>query len=222
MKRQHQFDKVELVKFVVARTPGRAQASRWTRSGSCSFEASYRVMALCGGDMGFCAAKTSISEVVTGRERVDRDLELQQLRRLSGETHQIRCRDEKGVVRSRPHVERLGAGRRRHRDRDRGELPESGWDVRRSRGPEEVRFRANGCWTCRQATTQLCRILRVLAGLLEGALDGPAQTRFRRVEIAGRSMSGRAARQLDEPLHFRDTVRGAPGFSRSCPSRRGR
>jgi seryl-tRNA synthetase len=63
--RQHQFNKVELVKFV---EPGRSydELESLTRDAATVLERlglPYRVMALCGGDLGFSSAKTYDLEV---------------------------------------------------------------------------------------------------------------------------------------------------------------
>ncbi len=65
MIRQHQFDKVELVQVV---RPGDSDAALEALTGHAEkvlqlLELPYRVVALCGGDMGFSAAKTYDLEV---------------------------------------------------------------------------------------------------------------------------------------------------------------
>ena len=65
MIRQHQFDKVELVQVV---RPQDSEAALETLTGHAEkvlqlLELPYRVVALCGGDMGFSAARTYDLEV---------------------------------------------------------------------------------------------------------------------------------------------------------------
>jgi seryl-tRNA synthetase len=64
--RQHQFNKVELVKFVA---PGNPPTKSWNCSPTTpsaflqELELPYRVVALCSGDIGFSSAKTYDIEV---------------------------------------------------------------------------------------------------------------------------------------------------------------
>ena len=66
MIRQHQFEKVELVQIVrPADSYAALEALRGTRRERCCrrLELPYRVVALCGGDIGFASAKTYDLEV---------------------------------------------------------------------------------------------------------------------------------------------------------------
>ena len=113
--RQHQFDKVELVKLT---TP----ESSYDELESLTANAEtvlrllglpYRTIALCTGDMGFAAAKTYDVEVwLPSRTRLRRDFVVQQHRSVSGAAreHQVpRRRHRQGGV--RPHAERIRASR---------------------------------------------------------------------------------------------------------------
>jgi seryl-tRNA synthetase len=65
MIRQHQFDKVELVQLVA---PGQSEAALESLTADAEnilkkLELPYRAMALCGGDLGFSAARTIDLEV---------------------------------------------------------------------------------------------------------------------------------------------------------------
>src|SRR5690554_8206058 len=65
MIRQHQFDKVELVQVVRPEDSAKAleQLTGHAEKVLQLLELPYRVMTLCGGDMGFSAAKTFDLEV---------------------------------------------------------------------------------------------------------------------------------------------------------------
>jgi seryl-tRNA synthetase len=74
--RQHQFNKVELV---ILTTPDRSydaleRLTRHAESILAALELPYRVMALCGGDLGFSAAKTYDIEVWLPSERAYREI----------------------------------------------------------------------------------------------------------------------------------------------------
>src|SRR5690606_4710395 len=63
--RQHQFDKVELVKFTTPET-SHEELEKLTRNAETileRLELPYRTMLLCSGDMGFASAKTYDIEV---------------------------------------------------------------------------------------------------------------------------------------------------------------
>ncbi|MHB9117602.1 MAG: serine--tRNA ligase [Burkholderiales bacterium] len=99
MIRQHQFDKVELVQVV---HPSKSYEALEELTGCAEailqkLELPYRVMALCGGDMGFSAAKTYDLEVWLPAQNTYREIsscsnfEAFQARRM-----QARFRNEKG------------------------------------------------------------------------------------------------------------------------------
>ena len=125
--RQHQFDKVELVKFT---TPEQShdELEALTRDAETVLERlglPYRRVLLCTGDMGFASAKTYDIEVWLPSQKTYREIsscsntEAFQARRA-----QIRVparRHGQGAVRA--HAERLGPRRRPHADRDPRELP---------------------------------------------------------------------------------------------------
>jgi seryl-tRNA synthetase len=74
--RQHQFNKVELVMLTA---PDRSydaleRLTRHAESILAALELPYRVMALCGGDLGFSAAKTYDIEVWLPSERIYREI----------------------------------------------------------------------------------------------------------------------------------------------------
>ena len=144
--RQHQFDKVELVKFT---TPEQShdELESLTRNAEevlKRLELPYRTMLLCTGDMGFASAKTYDIEVwLPSQNTYPRDLVLQQHRGISGATrqHQVPARGHRqGGV--RPHAERLRPRRRPHADRGAGELPAEGRQRRRARGAAALHGRA--------------------------------------------------------------------------------
>ena len=125
--RQHQFDKVELVKFT---TPEQShdELEKLTRDAETVLERlglPYRRVLLCTGDMGFASAKTYDIEVwLPSQNDVSRDLVLQQLRGVPGAARADPLparRDGQGAVRA--HAQRLGPRGRPHADRDPRELP---------------------------------------------------------------------------------------------------
>ena len=125
--RQHQFDKVELVKFT---TPEQSydELERLTANAEevlKRLELPYRTMLLCTGDMGFASAKTYDIEVWLPSQKTYREIsscsntEAFQARRAN-----IKFRPEgDGQGGVRPHAERLRPRRRPHADRDPRELP---------------------------------------------------------------------------------------------------
>ena len=128
--RQHQFDKVELVKFT---TPEQSydELESLTRNAEevlKRLELPYRTMLLCTGDMGFAAAKTYDIEVWLPSQKTYREIsscsntEAFQARRAN-----IRFRREgTGQSRTGAHAERIGAGGGAHADRDPRELSAGG------------------------------------------------------------------------------------------------
>ncbi len=129
--RQHQFNKVELVKFV---HPSESDAELETLTGHAEkvlqlLELPYRVMALCSGDIGFSAAKTYDIEVWLPGQSCYREISSCstfgdfQARRAS-----IRFReDEKGKAGICPHPERLRPGCGAHAGGNSGKLSAGGW-----------------------------------------------------------------------------------------------
>ena len=114
--RQHQFDKVELVKFT---TPEQSydELESLTRNAEevlKRLELPYRTMLLCTGDMGFASAKTYDIEVWLPSQKTYREIsscsntEAFQARRAN---IQFR-REGTGQGRTRAHAERIGAGGR--------------------------------------------------------------------------------------------------------------
>ncbi len=129
--RQHQFDKVELVKFTHARAVLRRArvADRPTPKTCCSGSSlPYRTMLLCTGDMGFASAKTYDIEVWLPSQKTYREIsscsntEAFQARRANIKFRPARHRQG----RVRPHPERLRPRGRPHADRDPRELPAGG------------------------------------------------------------------------------------------------
>ena len=128
--RQHQFDKVELVKFT---TPEQSfdELEKLTANAEevlKRLELPYRTMLLCTGDMGFASAKTYDIEVWLPSQKTYREISscsntmAFQARRAQ---HQVppAGHGQGGV---RPHAERLRPGGRPHADRDPRELPAEG------------------------------------------------------------------------------------------------
>ena len=128
--RQHQFDKVELVKFT---TPEQSydELEALTRNAETVLQRlglPYRTVALCTGDLGFAAAKTYDVEVWLPSQKTYREIsscsntEAFQARRAN-----IRFRRgwhrEGGV---RPHAQRVRSRRRPDADRDPRELSTEG------------------------------------------------------------------------------------------------
>ena len=141
--RQHQFDKVELVKFA---TPEQShdELEKLTRDAETVLERldlPYRRMLLCAGDMGFASAKTYDIEVwLPSSADVSRDLVVQQLRGVPGPScaDQVpRRRHREGAVRA--HAERVGPGRRTHADCHPRELSAGGRHRRRPRRAARLR-----------------------------------------------------------------------------------
>jgi seryl-tRNA synthetase len=101
MIRQHQFDKVELVQIVHPERSDEAleELTRHAEVILQKLELPYRVMALCTGDMGFAAARTSDLEVWLPAQNAYREIsscsncEAFQARRM-----QARFRNDKGKV----------------------------------------------------------------------------------------------------------------------------
>ena len=125
--RQHQFDKVELVKFT---TPEQSYDELESLTANAEevlkrLELPYRTVCLCTGDMGFQSAKTYDIEVWLPSQKTYREIsscsncEAFQARRANIKLPAAGHRQ--GRVRA--HAERLGPGRRPHADRDSRELP---------------------------------------------------------------------------------------------------
>ena len=140
--RQHQFDKVELVKFT---TPDQSheELEKLTRDAETVLERlglPYRRMLLCTGDMGFASAKTYDIEVwLPSQNSLSRDFVLQQHRGVPGaagpDPLPARRRGQEPV---RAHAERIGPGRRPDAHRRARERPAGGRLGRHPRGPAAV------------------------------------------------------------------------------------
>ena len=142
MIRQHQFQKVELVKFS-APEDSNAEHERLTRDAETVLERlglPYRRMLLCTGDMGFSSAKTYDLEVWLPGQSLYREIsscsnfEAFQARRAN-----IRYK-AKGAkkVRVCAYTERERAGSRAHLSGDFGKLPAGGWHGADPRSAGEV------------------------------------------------------------------------------------
>ena len=128
IKRGHQFDKVEMVKFVDPET----QRRRADDAGAAVADVSarrwrlpYRVVQMCTGDLSFTAAKKYDLEVwAPGCGEWLEVSSLLELPRFPGAAreHPLPAR-RPARARVRPHAERLGTGAAAHDDRDHGELP---------------------------------------------------------------------------------------------------
>ena len=125
--RQHQFDKVELVKFT-------APESSYDELEALTADAEqilqtlglpYRTVMLCTGDMGFSVGEDLRHRGVAAEPAdLPRDFVLLELRVVPGAPgeHQVPAeRHRQGRVRA--HAERIGPGRGPHADRGAGELP---------------------------------------------------------------------------------------------------
>ncbi len=120
--RQHQFDKVELVKFTTAEH-SHDELEALTRNAETvleRLELPYRRMLLCTGDMGFASAKTFDIEVwLPSQKTLSRDFVVQQHRGVSGapRADPVSARERRQDA-VRAHAERIGPCRRPHADRD--------------------------------------------------------------------------------------------------------
>ena len=145
MIRQHQFQKVELVKFAKPED-SYAEHEALTRHAETVLERlglPYRRMLLCTGDMGFASAKTYDLEVwLPGPESLPRDLLLLELRSLPGAPRQhslsSRRREEERVP---PHTQRQRPRRRPHLSRNPRELPAGRRHHQSSRRPRPLHER---------------------------------------------------------------------------------
>ena len=131
--RQHQFNKVELVKFVLPETSYEELESLLADAETilAMLELPYRVVNLCTGDLGFSSAKTYDIEVWMPAQGVYREISSCS----NFEDFQAR-RPEGHPVRSYP--ERLRAGRGAHAGSDIGKLPASRWHGHYPEGPQAV------------------------------------------------------------------------------------
>ncbi len=148
MIRQHQFPKVELVSIT---TPEQSAAEHERMTGRAEevlkrLGLPFRTIVLCGGDMGPARAQDLRHRGLAARpERLSRDLELLQLRRLPGPPHGRALPSEGRQGHAlRAHAERLGPGRRPHPDRGAGELPERGRLGDGARGAASLHGRPRG------------------------------------------------------------------------------
>lgn len=143
--RQHQFNKVELIKFVKPETSWHELDTMVDAAEDVLrlLELPYHVVKLCTGDMSFTSATTYDLEVWFPRtEQVPRDLLVLELHGLSGapRQHQVppRCQEQAGI---RPHAQRLGPRSRPHGRRDPRELPAGRWLGPHPEGPRTVHGR---------------------------------------------------------------------------------
>ena len=172
--RQHQFDKVELVKFT---TPEQSYDELESLTANAEevlkrLELPYRTVCLCTGDMGFAAAKTYDIEVWLPSQKTYREIsscsncEAFQARRANIKYRPAGHRQ--GRVRA--HAERLRPGRGPHADRDPRELPAEGRLGGDPGGAAAVHGRPRG--DCRPIVGQLLSCLgraEALPYLLRGA-----------------------------------------------------
>ena len=128
--RQHQFDKVELVKFTTSET-SYDELEGLTADAEKVLQLlglPYRTVLLCSGDMGFSSAKTYDIEVwLPSQQCLSRDLIVLELRSVPGAAreHPLSARWHwQGGVRA--HAEWIRARGRAHVDRDRRELSAGG------------------------------------------------------------------------------------------------
>ena len=143
--RQHQFDKVELVKFATPDT-SYDELEGLTANAEKVLQLlglPYRTVVLCTGDMGFSAAKTYDIEVWLPSQKAYREIsscsncEAFQARRAN-----IKFRAGRhGQGGARAHAERLGPGGRPDADRDSRELSAEGRLGRDSGGAAPVHGR---------------------------------------------------------------------------------
>ena len=143
--RQHQFDKVELVKFTTPETSYDELESLTANAEKVLqlLGLPYRTVVLCTGDMGFSAAKTYDIEVWLPSQNGYREIsscsncEAFQARRAN-----IKFRpDGHGQGGARPHAERIGPRGRPNADCDPRELSAEGRLGRDSRGAAAVHGR---------------------------------------------------------------------------------
>ena len=138
--RQHQFDKVELVKFTTPEQSADELESLTAQRREVlleRLELPYRTMLLCTGDMGFASAKTYDIEVWLPSQKTYREIsscsntEAFQARRAG-----IKFRRRGGAAsRVRPHAERFGARRRPHAHRHPQKKRKKGQKGKREKHP---------------------------------------------------------------------------------------
>ena len=191
--RQHQFDKVELVKFT---RPDQSfdELESLTANAEKILQAlglAYRTVLLCTGDMGFASAKTYDIEVWLPSQQTYREIsscsncEAFQARRAE---IRVRLDGAKKAVYAHT-LERIRPRRRAHAHRDRGELPAGRRLGDRARGAAPLHGRP-------RADRAACR--PPLAGRAQGsrvasAFVPAAQTTSRRSLRAGTSGTLRGA-----------------------------
>ena len=144
--RQHQFDKVELVKFATAEQSYDELESLTRNAESIlqRLELPYRTVTLCAGDLGFASAKTYDIEVWLPSQKSYREISscsnTEAFQAQAREYPVSTERDGEGGI--RPHAERLRTGRRPHADRDPRELSAEGRFRGRPRGAAPVHGRS--------------------------------------------------------------------------------
>ena len=143
--RQHQFNKVELVKFVRPENSDRELEKLLSDAEEVlrQLHLPYRVVDLCTGDLGFSAARTFDIEVwLPAQGRVPGDFLLFQLPGLPGPARRHPLPSgRRGAARIRTHPQRLGPGGGANRGGHIGELPAGRRYGARSRAPAPVHGR---------------------------------------------------------------------------------
>ena len=146
--RQHQFDKVELVKFTTPET-SYDELEGLTANAEKVLQLlglPYRTVVLCTGDMGFSAAKTYDIEVWLPSQKAYREISsCSNCEGVPGapREHQVPPGGD-GQGGARSHAEWIGPGGRPDADRDSGELPAEGRLGGDSRGAASVHGREDG------------------------------------------------------------------------------
>ena len=161
--RQHQFEKVELVKYALPEN-SYEELEALTSDAETILQKlglHYRVVTLSTGDLGFGAAKTYDIEVWLPSQKTFREISsCSNYESFQARRAQIRFRrgggGEAGVC---AHAEWIRPGDRAYVDRDTGELSAGGWDGYRSRDTEAVHG-----WAWNKSVdriSKICRIYRI-------------------------------------------------------------
>ena len=156
--RQHQFQKVELVKFTLPE-------QSWDEHEKLTADAEdilkrlglpFRTVVLSTGDMGAASAKTYDLEVWLPGQNAYKEIsscsnfEAYQARRAS-----IRTKSGKGKTELRPHSERQRAGRGPHLGGDCRKLPASRWQRGCARGPASLSGRRSPARPSHRPSTKI-------------------------------------------------------------------
>ena len=126
IKRGHQFDKVEMVKFVRPETSDDELTTLLDDAEDVCrrLELPYRVVQMCTGDLSFIGDEVRPRGVGAGLRRVARGELVLELPRLPGPPRQHPLpRRRRDKPRARAHAERLGAGAAARADRRARDLP---------------------------------------------------------------------------------------------------